>query len=333
MRYTLAIEFGGVYTSIYRKEEGLVLKEPSLVCAKQDGEGYTILAMGNEAKKMQGKTDDKTYIFSPFGEGKIKAPEYAVELLNYFLKKVEAKKLIKENAIFCVNSSLNVEERKEYIDVFSKCNIGKILIVPSIICSAEMSGIELNTSRTVCVVNIGGTTTEIALINMNQIIKGASLQLGGRSLDINIANMVADKYETIISIASAQKLKEEIASLYDNDSQSFEVLGADEMTGKPKRVIVTCADVKSVIIPFIEQVVLAIETSINTCAPEIAADIISNGIFISGGVSKIAGIEKYLRKALDIDVKFVEDNENAVILGAGRLLASSSNLQDIANKF
>ena len=95
MRYTLAIEFGGVYTSIYRKEEGLVLKEPSLVCAKQDGEGYTILAMGNEAKKMQGKTDDKTYIFSPFGEGKIKAPEYAVELLNYFLKKVEAKKLIK----------------------------------------------------------------------------------------------------------------------------------------------------------------------------------------------------------------------------------------------
>lgn len=333
MKYTLAIEFGGVYTSIYRKEEGLVLKEPSLICAKQEGDEYVILAMGNEAKKMQGKTDDKTYIFSPFGEGEIKAPEYAVELLNYFLKKIEAKRLIKENAVFCVSTSLNIEERKKYIEIFSKCKLGKILIVPSIVCAAEMSGIELNTARTVCAVHIGGTTTEIALINMNQIIKGATLQLGGRSLDVNIANMVADKYETIISIASAQKLKEEIASLYENDTQSFEVLGADETTGKPKRAIITSADVKSVIVPFIEQVVLAIETSINTCAPEIAADIISNGIFISGGVSKIAGIEKYLRKALDIDVKIIEENENAVILGAGRLLSSSQNLQEIANKF
>ena len=85
MKYSLAIEFGSVYTSIYRKEEGLVLKEHSLICARQNGDEYEIIAMGNEAKKMQGKTDDKTYIFSPVGEGKIKAPEYAVLLLNHFL--------------------------------------------------------------------------------------------------------------------------------------------------------------------------------------------------------------------------------------------------------
>lgn len=333
MKYTLAIEFGGVYTCIYRKGEGLVLKEPSLICARQENDSYNIIAMGNNAKKMQGKTDDKTYIFSPFGEGKIKAPEYAVELLKYFLKKVELKKIIKENAVCCVSSTLSKIEKQNVLQVLEKCGLGKILLVPSIICAAEMSGIELNSARTVFAVHMGGTTTEIALINMNQIIKGSCLQLGGRSLDVNIANMVADKYETIISIATAQKLKEEIASLYEHDSQSFEVLGADEKTGKPKRAIITSADVKSVILPFIEQIILAIETTINTCAPEIAADIISNGIYISGGVSKISGIEKYLRKSLDIDVKIIDENENAVILGVGRLLANTKNLQDIAQKF
>ena len=333
MKYSLAIEFGSVYTSIYRKEEGLVLKEPTLVCARQSGDEYEIVAMGAEAKKMQGKTDDKTYIFSPVGEGKIKAPEYAVLLLNYFLQKVNAKKVFKENAVVCVSTALNLEERKELYNVFSKCNLGKVLFVPSIMCAAEMSGNDLNTARTIFAVHIGGTTTELASINMNQIIKGATLELGGRSLDVNIANMVAEKYETIISIASAQKLKEEIGTLFDNDSQNFEVLGTDELTGKPKRAVVSSKDVRSVIIPFAMQIILAIETSINTCNPEIAADIISNGIYISGGISNVVGIDKFLRKALEIDVKIIEENDNAAILGAGRLLANVKNLEDMANKF
>ena len=333
MKYSLAIEFGSVYTSIYRKEEGLVLKEPTLICARLNGDEYEIVAMGNEAKKMQGKTDDKTYIFSPIAEGKIKAPEYAVLLLNHFLDKVKAKKVFKENAVVCVSTALSLEDRKELLQLLSKCSLGKVLLVPSIMCAAEMSGNDLNTARTIFAVHIGGTTTEMASINMNQIIKGATLELGGRSLDVNIANMVADKYETIISIASAQKLKEEIGTLFDNDSQNFEVLGTDERTGKPKRAVVSSMDVRSVIIPFVEQVILAIETSINTCNPEIAADIISNGIYISGGVSNLVGIDKFLRKALEIDVKIIEENENASILGAGRLLANAKNLQDIADKF
>ena len=333
MKYSLAIEFGSVYTSIYRKDEGLVLKEHSLICARQNGEHYEIVAMGNEAKKMQGKTDDKTYIFSPVGEGKIKAPEYAVLLLNHFLNKVKAKKVFKENAVVCVSTAMSLETRQQLLSVLSKCNLGKILFIPSIMCAAEMSGNDLNTARTIFAVHIGGTTTEMASINMNQIIKGATLELGGRSLDINIANMVADKYETIISIAAAQKLKEEIGTLFDNDSQNFEVLGTDDRTGKPKRAVVSSMDVRSVLIPFVEQVVLAIETSINTCNPEIAADIISNGIYISGGISNLVGIDKFLRKALEIDIKIIEENENASILGAGRLLANTKNLQDIANKF
>ena len=333
MKYDLAIEFGSVYTSIYKLGAGLILKEPTLVCAKsKDGE-YEIAAMGEDAKKMQGKTDDSTFIFSPISEGKIKSFEYAEVLINYFLDKIKVSKVFRSNTIVCVNSSLTFEEKSEFLKLFTNTKLDKIALIPSIIAAAELGDNDLGSAKATFHVNFGGTTTEFALINMNSIIKGGSLNLGGRNLDISIANMVADRYQTIISLASAQKLKEEISSLYDNDTQSYEVVGTDEATGRPKRCLIFAEEIKNIIEPFLNQICLAIETSINTCAPEIAADIISNGITVSGGLTKILGFKKFLTKRLEIDAKIVRDSENAVILGAGRLLSNPKELNEIIAKF
>ena len=170
MKFDLAIDFGSVYTSIYKLGAGLILKEPTLVCAKLKDEEYEIVAMGEEAKKLQGKTDDKTYIFSPISEGKIKSFDYAEALINYFLKKVKIGKIIKQNAVVCVNSTLNFEEKSEFLKLFNKTNLEKVALIPSIIASAELSGDRINSTKTVFHVNFGGTTTEMALINMNSII-------------------------------------------------------------------------------------------------------------------------------------------------------------------
>lgn len=333
MKYSLAIDFGSVYTSIYKAGSGLVLKEPTLICVKhKDGE-YQIVSMGEDAKKMQGKTDENTYIFSPISEGKIKSFEYAEVLINYFLDKVKVNKILKQNAIVCVNLSLDFDEKAEFLKLFSKTKLEKVSLVPSIITAAEISGNSINTPKTIFHVDFGGTTTQLALINMNSIIKGVSLNLGGRNLDISIANMVADKYQTIISLASAQKLKEEISSLYENDTQSYEVLGVDEATGRPKRCLIFTEEIKNIIQPLLNQICLSIETAINSCAPEIAADIISSGITVSGGVTNILGFKKYLTKRLDIDVNVIQDAEDATIFGAGRLLTNPKDLNDIIAKF
>lgn len=333
MNFSLAIELGGVNTSIYRKNQGLVLKEPSLVCAASVGGSYILKAIGHKAEILQGKTNDKTYIFSPIICGEIKSIEYAAEMLKYFLNKIEIKKIFKENAIICVPAGITEQGKNDLKKVCSLSGLGKIRFIPSIICSAYSSGIPINTPKTIFCVNVGGTLTDIATINMNSILKGATLEMGGRFLDLEITDLIAKKFGTAISIATAKRIKEEISSLVDNDKREIEVIGVDEEIGKPKQIFITSDDIKPVLIAFMQNIITAIETSINICAPEISADIAKIGIFIAGGLSSICGIEKYLRKKLNLNVNVVSDNENATILAAGRLLSDKKILNEIINNF
>lgn len=331
--FSLAIKFGSVNTAIYRKGEGLVLKEPSLVCAKQVGNKYEIIAFGDEAKKLQGKTDDKTYIFSPIVEGKVKAKDYAVELLKFFLKKVKKFPFFGENAIVCVKSTLTSAEKEEIISVFNECGIRKVALVPEIICDAYTCLQDISSSKTAFVLNVSGTTSEIALVNSFSIIKGGCLNLGGRNLDIEIANFIASKYNVTISVATAQKLKEEISSLYENDSQMYEIVGFDEEQKKPNRIVVSSEELFPIMQDFASKLVLLVETSINVCPPEILKDILSNGLYLCGGSSNIAGIAKFLRKKIGIDVTLIENNENSTILGAGKFLLNQKDLSKVIKNF
>lgn len=333
MNYSLAIELGGVNSSIYRKNQGLVLKEPSLVCAVSAGDSYMIKAVGFEAEKLQGKTNDKTYIFSPIVCGEVKSVEYAAEMLKYFLSKVEAKTFFREKAILCVPAGISEQSKSDLKKVCSMAGLGKVSFIPSIICSAYASGLPINSPKTIFSVNVGGTLTDIATINMNSILKGATVEMGGRYLDLEITDLIAKKYQMIISVAGAKRIKEEISSLIDNDRREIEVIGVDDLNGKPKKIIVYSEDIRPLLVSFMQNIITAIETSINLCPPEISADIAKNGIFVSGGLSSIYGLEKYLSKQLNIAVKVVAENENAAILSAGKLLSDKKLLNDIIANF
>lgn len=333
MNYNLAIELGGVNTSIYRKNQGLVLKEPTLVCAVSVGDSYVIKALGADAAKLQGKTNDKTYIFSPIICGEIKSLDYAVELLKYFLEKVNLRKFFKEKAIICVPAGISESAKSDIKKLCALSGLGKISLVPSIICSAYQSGLPINTPKTIFCVNVGGTLTDMATINMNSILKGATLEMGGRYIDLDITDLVAQKFKMIISVATAKRIKEEVSSLIENDVREIEVIGTDEISGKPKQITITSEDIKPILINFMKDIIIAIETSINICPPEISADIARNGIFISGGLSSIHGLEKYLRRQLNLEVKIIKEKENASILAAGRLLNDKKTLNDIITNF
>ena len=334
MSYSLAIEIGGVNTSIYRRNQGLVLKEPSLVCASSFGEDqYEIKAIGTDAEKLQGKTNELTYIFSPIVCGEVKSVEYTAEMLKYFLNKIELRKFPKENAVFVVPAGIGEESKEEIKKAAKLAGLGKVCFVPAVVCSAYATGLPVQNSKTTIVVHIGGTLTDISAINMNSILKGASVDLGGRYLDVEIAQYISKKHKIEISIASAKRVKEKIATLIQGDWRTTEVVGIDENTGKPKQIVVSSEDILPILMRFMENIIVGIETTINICPPEVSNDIATDGIFLSGGLCEIGGLEKYLSKKLQIKVNVLEDAGDASILMAGKLLENKKILNEIIQNF
>ena len=332
MSFNLVIEFGGVNTLIYRKGQGLVLKEPSLICASNVGEKYEIKAIGLDAEKLQGKTNDLTYIFSPIVCGEVKSLEYTAEMLKFFLQKVELRKFPKENALVLVPVGISDEAKKDYIKSAKMAGLGKVCVIPTIICSAYASG-EVEASKTKLCVHIGGTMTDIAAINMNSILKGCSIELGGRYLDIEIAQYILKKHKVEISIASSKRLKEQISTLIEGDVRTAEVIGIDEASGKPKQILVSSEEIYPIIKSLIDNIISAIETTLNVCPPEVSGDVAVDGIYVSGGLSTIPGLSKYLTKKLQIKVIAIKDGDDAPLIAGGNLLSNKKLLTEIINNF
>ena len=329
----LSVDFGGSNTSIYVKDYGLVLKEPTLIGAIMTENGYEVKAMGMEAKEIQGKTDARTIIFSPISEGVIKSPDYATILLKHFLDKIISKKkwLSKIKCVVPCPTGLTKEEKEDYKKVFLGAGVNEIIFVPRLLCSAYGSGINIFSNNANLIVDIGGVSTDVGVINLGTIIDGATLAVGGKAIDAQIVRTVSSKYGVEIGLSSAQKLKEEIGSLYSNDIANMEIVGVDIKTKTPANVVVYATDVKEAVLPLLLEITRIIETTLNILPPEISSDVAKNGILITGGFAQIAGLEKYLIKELNLPVKITDNAANSCILGAGKLLANLSELKKLIN--
>ncbi len=330
----LAVDFGGSFTSIYRKDCGLVLKEPTLIGAIMTENGYEVKVMGAKAREIQGKTDDRTVVFSPISEGVIKSPDYAIILLKYFIDKVVPKKSIftKLKCLVPYPTGLSDKEKEDYKTVFTSVGINEVVFVPRILCSCYGGGVNIFANSAQMVVDIGGVSTDIGVINLGSLIDGATLCVGGKAIDAQIVRTVSSKYGVEIGLSSAQKLKEEIGSLYSNDTANMEVMGVGINNKVPTSVVVYATDVKMSVLPLLSEIARVIETTLNILPPEISADVAKNGILVTGGFATIAGLERYLRNTLKLPVFVAEDAPNACILGAGKLLANSNELKKVINE-
>ncbi len=333
MKFNLAIELGGVNTLIFRKDQGLVLKEPSLVCASCVGDQYEIKAFGYDAEKLQGKTNDTTYIFSPISGGEVKSVDYATEMLKDYLGKIKLRKFPKENAIFLVPAGVSDETKEDLKKVGKLCGLGKVEIVPSVVFSAYASNLPMGVGKTIMMVHMGGSLTDIATINMNSIIKGSSVELGGRFLDIELAESISKKHKIEISVASAKKIKEEISTFIEGDSRTSHIVGIDDNSGKPKKVTISSDEIFPILNNFINELIVAIETTINLCSPDVSKDITTDGIFVTGGLTKIPGLEKFMESKLQIKVNIINDGELAPIMMAGKMLSDTLLIQEIIENF
>ena len=323
-----AIEMGGGYTCIYVKGQGLALKEPTLIAAEPGADGYHVIAMGNDAKKLVGKTKENVEIFTPSISGEHSNFEYSVVLLKYFLNKVGFK-AYEDNAILIVPCGLSAHEKENILNVCEAVNMGYVALVPSVLCSCVGAGRNVDSSKVNMVVDIGGTATEIGVINMSSIIKGATLGIGGKSIDASIVNFLAYSQGLVIGLSTAENLKNDVGSLYTNDTLNMEITGVDVQTKTPKTTAVLSGDLRKAIEPFFSEIVRAIDTTVNTLPPEIVADIINNKILVVGGCAKMQGLDDYFKKHLNFPVEISEDTDNVTILGAGKLLSDPQLLEGI----
>lgn len=331
-RYKYAIEIGGAKTKIFVKDNGLALCEPTLVAAEPTPEGYKVVGLGLEAKRMMGKTNETVEVFSPVSNGLIKNFEYCQRLLEYLFKKVDYKKN-RENCLVLVNCALKEEEKAQYLTLLHRVGFKEVALVPRVLCSCIGAGKNISSTKTTMVVSIDGGNTDIAVINMNAILKGATLGLGGRTMDSAISHSIAYNQGLVIGLGTAETLKTEVGSLFTNDTLNMEITGVDVETKIPKAYIITANDLYPVLEPFYAEIIRSSEVTITSLPPEISTDIVNNGVMFSGIMSEIAGLADYLKKNFKFPFYIVEDAENVAILGAGKLLNDENLIKKIVENF
>ena len=329
MKTVLAIDMGNSYISIYKKNCGIVLKEPNLIAVSGSNSNYKIIAFGNEAKKLQGKTAESVVIFTPISEGEIKSREYLSALLKHFLEKLSINKFSKIKALVTIPCGISSQAKDVYRKTCFMAGIDEVRLVPSIVAGAIGSGKNIKGDAVTFIASFGGGVTEVAVLNLNSIVKGGTLACGGRALDVGIATVLAEKEQVLVGVASANKIKEEVGSLYENDTLNIEVSGVNVASKSPQNIIVFSKDIRGKIAEYVDEVLKLIETTLNLCPPEISADISQDGLLLVGGGAKLVGLTEYISKAIKMPCTLSEYCENATFLGAGKLLSDEQELINI----
>ncbi len=326
----LAIDMGTTNTRIYKKNVGVVLCEPTMLCVTENLGKTEIVAFGLNAKKMQGKTNEDLEFVSPIMGGIIASLKLAESLLEYFVQKV-LESGEKFDIVFTVPCGLKEEEILNFKNLGYTLGAGKVYLVPSVLTALMGAGENLNKASGVLSLNLGGGTIDMAICSLNQILKGYSIFFGGNKIDEAIKLYVNQFLDMQISNQTAEKLKIEAGSLFLHDLTNCEFSGVDINTKSPKTEVVDASSLRDTLEFYFQKVYMAIKVMINSASPDIVSDLSINGIIVTGGLANLTGLENYLSKNLNLPVQICDDAFNAVVLGAGKLIADEEYLKKVVN--
>lgn len=314
----LIVELGSSNTYIYRIGSGLLLAEPSLVAKKFGND--KLFAVGCEAKKLIGKTNEAITVIGPIVHGVVAHKALAVEMFKEFFKKVVPDKSIFRDVdvLLCVSNGLSDNQLEDFKEVIYSSGVGNIQIAHSSVVSLVGADVNINRPSAVISLNIGGGTTDFAVVSLNEIVTGFSINFGGENMDEAIKQYIANANRLEISIASAEKLKNECVSLYANDISNMEVSGIDVDTKRPRSEVVVSNDIMTAILPFFDDISASLEHLINMCSPEIASDIAPNGIVITGGVANMVGLDAYITQKIGLPCHIPPEPELATVIGGAK---------------
>ncbi|MBP3581552.1 MAG: rod shape-determining protein [Clostridia bacterium] len=328
--FYIGLKLGSTTTCIYKAGNGIVLKEPSLIAMPTNPKIKDVKAIGINAKRMIGKVSDNIRVYSPISNGVIQYDELAIYMLKGFLKKIFTTKSIGQNikAILCVPLGLSPQEKKQFEVTCFKAGIAEVFIVPDIMCFAIGNGINLQNEEANLIVNIGGDTTNIAVVSNFSIVKGFNLAIGGSIINTAIAKYIEETYNIKISNEQAELVKLETCSLLENYSASIEIMGLNTITQIKENITISSSELYPIVHHYYSKIAESILSILQSCDPGIVTDISKNGIYYYGNATSIIGFEKFITKNTSFKANIAENNRSN-ILGTGELIKYPQLLKKI----
>ena len=329
----LAIDLGTANTLIYRKGEGIVCNESSVVAVQIDSRGTKrILAVGIEAKRMLGRTPGNIVAIRPLKDGVIADFETTEAMLRYFIRKVHKRRaLIKPRIVICVPNGITEVEKRAVRESAESAGAREIYLMEEPMAAAIGAGLPVSEPVGNMIVDIGGGTTEVAVISLAGVVFSRSVRMGGDKMDEAISQYIKRKYNLLIGERTAELIKITIGSAYPTEEpQTMEIKGRDLVAGVPKTVELSDDEIRDSLLEPINQIVEAVRIALERTPPELASDIVDKGIVLAGGGALLRNLDVLLSGETGLPVVQADDPLTAVVMGAGKALDELSLLREVA---
>jgi len=328
----LAIDLGTANTLVYVKGKGIVLSEPSVVAVRKDMKGGNkVLAVGKEAKMMLGRTPGNIVAIRPMKDGVIADFDITEAMLRHFIRKVHNRtSLVRPRIIICVPSGITQVEKRAVRESAESAGAREVYLIEEPMAAAIGAGLPITEPKANMVVDIGGGTTEVAVISLSGIVYSKSVRIAGDKMDEAILQHIKRKYNLLIGLATAEIIKTTIGNAYPMDKvETIEVKGRDLVSGIPKILAIDSEEVRKSISEQVETIVETVRICLEQTPPELAADIVDTGIVLTGGGSLLKNLDVLLREETKLPITITEDPLSAVVLGSGKALDNMDVLKEV----
>ena len=324
----IGVDLGTANVLVYIKGKGVVLREPSVVAIDRDTN--KVLAIGEEARKMLGRTPGNIVAIRPLREGVIADYDTTESMLRHFIEKVAGRSFIfKPRIMVCIPSGVTTVEKRAVLEAAVQAGARKTYLIEEPLAAALGAGLDISEPYGSMVVDIGGGTTDVAVISLGGIVASESLRIGGDKFDDAIVRYVKKEYNMMIGERTAEEIKMNIGTAIRGRREgSMEVRGRDLLSGLPKTVRMSAVEIGEALNEPVEAIVQCVKAVLETTPPELAADIMDRGIVMTGGGALLYALDELIQKETGIPTYLAEDPLSCVALGTGKALESIGNLED-----
>ncbi len=330
----MAIDLGTANTLVVLKTKGVVLNEPSVVAVADNKGKKTVLAVGDEAKTMLGRTPGNIQAIRPLRDGVIADFIVTEEMIKHFIKKVhKGSTFANPRILICVPTGSTPVERKAIQDSALAAGARKVQLIEEPIAAAIGAGLPISEATGSMVIDIGGGTTEIAVMSLGGVVYSRSLRIAGDAMDVALQNYMREEYNLLIGDSTAEKIKKEVGTAIPTNNNKYPVKGRDIRSGTPKEINVTEEDTAAALNPILKEMIGGIKMALENTPPELSADLVDMGLTLTGGGALLKNIDKRFSKETGLPVHIAEDPLACVAIGTGKALDQEETFSSMLTEY
>ena len=330
----MAIDLGTANTLVVVKGKGVVLNEPSVVAVVEEKGKKSVLAVGDEAKTMLGRTPGNISAIRPLRDGVIADFIVTEEMIKHFIKKVHNRKsFANPRILICVPTGSTPVERKAIQDSALAAGARRVQLIEEPIAAAIGANLPIQEATGSMVVDIGGGTTEIAVMSLGGVVYSNSLRVAGDAMDHAIINFMRKKFNLLIGESSAEKIKKEVGTAFPTSNNTYQVKGRDIRSGTPKEISLKEEDTSEALNPILQQILAGIKDALENTPPELSADLVDMGLTLTGGGALLKNIDKLIGKDTGLPVQIADDPLACVAIGTGKALEQEEIFSTILSEY